>query len=127
MFTTRRKPTVARLRLKWFVVTSVLLAFGLALQKIAAAQAQQPAPLPTAGGVSATGGKFRLIRSVVGAKGSSQGGRFIMEEPRTVFYVPSDRKAVVYFEWEGPPGQHHLDGIWKEFEGKTPGLSALAD
>lgn len=41
------------------------------------------------GRVQAEAPRFRLIRSVSGSKGSSQGNRFSMEDPRSVFYVPA--------------------------------------
>ena len=53
-----------------------------------------------AGGVQADGPKFRLVRSVSGSKGNSQGSRYSMEDPRSVFYVPADRQVIVYMEWE---------------------------
>jgi len=74
---------------------------------------------PQAGGVQAEGAHFRLIRSVSGSKGSQQGGRYIIEDPRSVFYVPEDRQVIVYFEWEGPIGTHHMEGLWKNPEGKV--------
>jgi len=77
-----------------------------------------------AGGVQAEGSRFRLIRSVSGSKGTPQGGRFAMEDPRTLFYLPEDRQVIVYMEWEGPSGRHHIEGLWKSPAGKT---SALTD
>src|SRR6185295_15689609 len=29
-----------------------------------------------------------------------------------------DSKVIVYFEWEGPLGPHHFEGLWKGPEGK---------
>src|SRR5215472_1237460 len=77
-----------------------------------------------AGGVQAEGSRFRLIRSVSGGKGTPQGGRFAMEDPRTVFFLPEDHQVIVYMEWEGPPGKHHIEGFWKSPAGKT---SAMTD
>ena len=76
-----------------------------------------------AGGVEAGEPKFRLIRSLAGSKGGDQAGKFIMEDPRTVFYFPEDQQVIVYFEWEGPLGPHHLEGRWKNPEGKVVVLS----
>jgi len=72
-----------------------------------------------AGGVQAEGPKFRLVRSVSGSKGTPQGGRFSMEDPRSVFYIPSDRQVIVYMEWDGPIGKHHLEGFWRNPPGKV--------
>lgn len=41
-----------------------------------------------------------------------------MDDPRSVFVVGKDAKVTVYFEWEGPLGPHHFEGLWKSPEGK---------
>jgi len=66
---------------------------------------------------------FRVVRSVCGAKGSHQGERFVMEDPRSVFYVPEDRSVIVYLELEGPVGTHRIEGFWKSPAGKVASLS----
>lgn len=76
-------------------------------------------PPQAARGVQPTEPKFRVVRSVAGTKGSEQGGRFVIEDPRTVFYIPEDKQVMVYFEWEGPSGPHQFEGIWKNPEGKV--------
>lgn len=76
-----------------------------------------------AGGLQAEGAKFRLIRSVSGSKGTPQGGRFAMEDPRSAFYVPADRQVIVYMEWEGPVGKHHIEGFWRGPSGKISTMS----
>ena len=75
------------------------------------------------GGVQAAGPKFRLVRAMSGTKGSERGGQYIIEDPRSTFYVPDDRQIIVYLEWEGPQGPHHLEGFWKTPEGKVASLS----
>lgn len=64
----------------------------------AAGQSAPQNPPQAAGGVPAGGQQFRLVRSVSGSKGSQQGGRFVIEDPRSVFYLPEDTKIIVYFE-----------------------------
>jgi len=76
-----------------------------------------------AGGVQTQGPQFRLVRSVSGSKGTPQGGRFAMEDPRSVFYVPADHQVIVYMEWEGLPGKHHLEGFWRSPGGKGVAMS----
>ena len=44
--------------------------------------------------------KFRLVRSISGSKGHEQAGRYVIDDPRTVFKVPDDQKVLVYAEWE---------------------------
>jgi len=88
------------------------------------AGAQATAPLaPGAGGVQPSESKYHLVRSVSGSKGTQQGGRYIIEDPRTIFYVPDDRQVVVYLEWDGPVGQHHLEAYWKNPEGKVAAIN----
>jgi hypothetical protein len=64
-----------------------------------------------------------LVRSVSGTKGSQQRDHYVIEDPRTVFYLPEDKQIIVYFEWEGPIGPHHLEGFWKDPEGKVVVMS----
>jgi S1-C subfamily serine protease len=64
-----------------------------------------------------------LIRSVSGTKGQEQGGRYLIEDPRTVFYAPADKQVIVHFTWEGPAGPHHFEALWKSPEGKVVMIS----
>jgi hypothetical protein len=41
-----------------------------------------------------------------------------MDDARSVFTAGKDPKVTVYFEWEGPLGAHHFEGLWKSPEGK---------
>ena len=81
------------------------------------------APATHSGGSLASEPKFRVIRSVSGSEGVQQGGSYVIRDPRTVFYVPQDQKVIVYFEWEGPSGLHHFEGVWKSPDGKTTSIS----
>src|SRR5712692_2133081 len=63
--------------------------------------------------------RFRLLRSVSGSVGQESGGRFVIEDPRTVFQIPGDKQVIVSFEWQGPPGQHHIECSWKDPSGKV--------
>jgi hypothetical protein len=71
-----------------------------------------------AGGVSASGTKVRVVRVASGSRGSEVGGRFAIEDPRTVFSSNDDKEALVYFEWEGTTGQHRFEGIWRNPSGQ---------
>jgi S1-C subfamily serine protease len=73
----------------------------------------------TGGGARAAEPTFRVVRSVSGTKVQEQGGRYAVEDPRTVFYAPADKQIVVYFTWEGPAGPHHFEGLWKNPDGKV--------
>jgi hypothetical protein len=63
--------------------------------------------------------RFRLIKSITGSKGEEQAGRFVIQDPRTIFYLPDDKKVIAYFEWDGPLGPHHFEALWKNPEGKV--------
>ena len=87
-------------------------------------KAQEPKPSPnppqaSGGGAVAVESAFRLIRSVSGTKLIQDSGRYGVEDPRTVFYVPADKEIIVYFTWEGPPGPHHFEGLWKNPSGRV--------
>ena len=104
-----------------FVALSALLApFGLPAARLP--QATNP-PTQAAGGVAATVSKFRFLRSVSGTQGAQVNGKYIIQDPRTVFYVPDDRHVIVYVEWEGPLGLHHFEGVWKNPAGKVTAIS----
>jgi S1-C subfamily serine protease len=70
--------------------------------------------------------KFRLTRSISGSKGHEQAGRYVMDDPRTVFKVPDDRQVLVYCEWEGTTdvaGLHEFEGHWKNPADKLVAVS----
>jgi S1-C subfamily serine protease len=46
-----------------------------------------------------------------------------MQDPRTIFYLPEDHQVIVYMEWDGPVGNHHIEGFWKNPDGKVVALS----
>ena len=52
-----------------------------------------------------------------------EAGRYVILDPRSIFYVPGDHQVIVYFEWEGPLGPHHVQGLWKDPDGKTEVIS----
>lgn len=77
------------------------------------------------GGGGAVAGEplFHVVRSLAGSKGAQQNGRYVIDDPRDVFYVPADQHVIVYFEWEGPLGDHHFEGLWKNPAGKAVVIS----
>jgi hypothetical protein len=93
-------------RLPWFAVFAV---------STSAVHAQNPgSSLPA----TAAASPFRSIRSVSGASGHEANGRFVMDDPRSLFTAGKDAKIIVYFEWEGPLGPHHFEALWKSPEGR---------
>jgi S1-C subfamily serine protease len=93
----------------------ILLAVVLSL-----AATQDPNQKPSGGGgAAAAEPSFRVVRSVSGSKLLEQGGPRGIADPRTVFYAAADKEIIVYFTWEGPPGSHHFEGLWKNPSGKV--------
>lgn len=94
----------------------------LILLCLSIANAQEPKPQqptqPLSGGGQAADSGIRVVRSISGSKVIDNGGRYSIEDPRSVFYVPGDKEVVVYFTWEGPIGPHHFEGLWKKPDGK---------
>lgn len=65
-----------------------------------------------------SGSPYKVLRSVSGASGHEVNSRYVMDDARSVFTAGKDPKVTVYFEWEGPLGAHHFEGLWKSPEGK---------
>ncbi len=61
----------------------------------------------------------RLVRSTSGTRGSVQGTRYVIEDPRAAFAAGTDRQIVVLFEWETLPGRHHCEASWRDPSGKA--------
>jgi hypothetical protein len=68
---------------------------------------------------SQASGRYHLVRSVSGSRGTPEGQRFLMDDPRTVFHAGQDRQVLVLFEWQGPAGRHHCEGAWKDPSGRV--------
>jgi len=105
------------------VRTLLIAVIGTGLLSFPAVQAQEqkpPANPPQAsgGGAKPIEAAFRVVRAVSGTKALEEGGRFVVEDPRTIFYASADKQIIVHFTWEGPPGQHHFEGLWKNPAGK---------
>jgi hypothetical protein len=67
---------------------------------------------------ASSGTPYRVVRSIAGAAGHEDNSKFVMDDPRSLFNAGKDSKVFVYFEWEGPLGPHHFEGLWKSPEGK---------
>jgi hypothetical protein len=65
----------------------------------------------------------RLLRSLSGPAGRTVGDEFVLDEIRNRFVYPNDSSLVVYFQWEAPPGDHVLTGIWKQPDGRVASIS----
>jgi hypothetical protein len=61
---------------------------------------------------------YRKLRSISGASGHEDKGKFVMDDARSAFTSGKDNKVIVYFEWEGPLGPHHFEGLWKSPAGR---------
>ena len=96
-----------------------LLLLLCVITSLNAQEQKPPASAASGGGGAPVESNYRLIGSVSGTKLLEQSGRMALEDPRTVFYSPADKEIIVYFTWEGPPGQHHFEGLWKNPAGKV--------
>jgi S1-C subfamily serine protease len=114
----KRRPTIVGLTR----AARAAAVLGLLTAPIAGPLVAQQA---TGAGIQAGTARYKLLRTVSGARGSTESGRFVIEDPRTVFYVPGDTQIVFYFEWEGPPAPHRLEGIWTDPAGKLATISAF--
>lgn len=102
-------------------LATVLSLFALLVLPYPPALKAQSNPGPGAPGSADTPSSqtFRMLSASSGTKGVEQNGRFIILDPRTTFHSSEDRKVIVEFEWEGPMGPHHFDGLWKDPSGKV--------
>lgn len=98
----------------WVRVSAKLLASCLLVSCWEAALGQTATPA----NAGASGSPYKVLRSVSGAAGHEANGRYVMDDPRSVFTAAKDAKVTVYFEWEGPLGPHHFEGLWKSPEGR---------
>ena len=68
---------------------------------------------------------FRMIKALSGPSGKVDGSKFVFNEVRSNFEYPRDKEIIVYFEWAGAPGTHHLSGIWKDPSGRSVQISDI--
>jgi hypothetical protein len=90
----------------------------------AAQTANAPQAQTQAGGVPPSAARCKVLRTVSGTKISQASRQFQILDPRSTFYIPDDKRIYVYFEWEGPTGNHHFEGFWKDPSGKTAVISS---
>lgn len=76
-----------------------------------------------AGGTVATGPVYRVLRTVAGSNVTQDNGRVVVQDTRSAFYAGADKQVVVYFEWQGPTGKHHFQGVWKDPAGNPSAIS----
>lgn len=93
-------------------VSCVALILLFATLDFASAQTTSSPASPT------SGSPYRVMRSIAGAAGHEDNSKFVMDDARSLFSAGKDPKVIVYFEWEGPLGPHHFEGLWKSPERK---------
>lgn len=93
---------------------SLFFSFVLVTANVPALYAQGGITSAASGGQS----PFRVTRSIAGAAGHENNNKFVMDDARSVFDTNNDSKVFVYFEWDGPLGPHHFEGLWIGPEGK---------
>jgi hypothetical protein len=113
-----------------FLLSVLVLMGAFVLPAFAHAQALQSSakntaaePVAQSAGGPAGASDFRVVRSISGASDEKQNGIFFVRDSRTVFHIPQDHTVVVYFEWEGPLGLHHFEGVWQDPGRKTISVS----
>jgi hypothetical protein len=47
------------------------------------------------------------------------------DRAKKCFYIPEDREVIVYFEWEGPKGNHHCEGMVKGPSGQFATMTSF--
>src|SRR6266513_2222683 len=72
---------------------------------------------------SAPAASFRFVKSQSGPSGRIVENRFIFDELRNRFVYPHDRSLTVYFEWQGPAGNHTLSAFWKDPTSRVSSIS----
>ena len=66
---------------------------------------------------------LRLVRSQSGPSGKVVAMKLVLDEVRNRFVFPQDKTLMVYFQWDGPVGDHVLTGLWKSPDGRTASIS----
>lgn len=66
---------------------------------------------------------FRLVRSQSGPSGKVVGTKLALDDVRNRFVYPADKHLMVYFEWNGPVGEHALTAMWRSPDGKIASIS----
>ena len=102
-----------------FFATLALGAWLFSLATTTATARPTAARLQESGDNTQAPAGVRVARSVVGSKGEEKGGKYVVEDIRTLFHLPADKQVVVYFEWDGPPVAHHFQGTWRDPQGKV--------
>ncbi len=100
-------------------------AVALLVASIAASAGPVAAQQATGAGVQVGPAGLKLLRTASGTRASTENGRLVIEDQRTLFYVPDDKQIIFYFEWEGPPGLHRFEGTWLDPSGKVATVSAF--
>ena len=71
-----------------------------------------------------TSSTFRVDRVVAGVRLAGTAPNVSVEEDiKTAFAIHQDPQALVYFEFSGPAGSHHFEGVWKSPSGFEVGRS----
>jgi hypothetical protein len=97
----------------------VIFVLLVASAGLVGAQTASQQPPQNGGATAPSGARFHMLRGSSGTKGVERDGRFILADPRTVFYLGEDHKIIVEFEWEGPVGPHKFEALWKDPTGKV--------
>ena len=69
--------------------------------------------------------QLHVLRISAGPSGVEEKGAFRLTEERSVFSRTDDKEVIVYFQWEGVPGRHLLEAVWRSPDGSSSSKSTI--
>ena len=67
----------------------------------------------------------QVLRISAGPAGVEEKGTFRLTEERSVFSRADDKEVIVYFQWDGTPGRHLLEAVWRSPNGSSTSRSTI--
>ena len=68
---------------------------------------------------------LHVLRISAGPAGVEEKGTFRLTEERSVFSRTDDKEVIVYFQWDGVPGRHLLEAVWRSPNGSSTSKSTI--
>lgn len=69
--------------------------------------------------------QLHVVRISSGPTGVEEKGAFRLTEERSVFSRTDDKEVIVYFQWDGAPGRHLLEAVWRSPDGSSSSKSTI--
>ena len=67
----------------------------------------------------------QVLKIAAGPSGAEANGVFTLSEERARFSRIEDREVFVHFQWEGLPGTHRLEAVWRSPDGTSTANSVV--